>query len=299
MKKSLIILTVFFGLVLGILPVKAEMTKKKVQTNYQYKLVCGYYNGSNELTWGSQENIGDYLNEDGSESNSNRACGTTTATKNFTLGDPSKNNLPKDVEMIYDSCNGSTGKQKAKAGQKCTNPGKIKTCSVKWVGYCYKDPNAKSTTKTITKKTSSKRFTLTESTIKVGETTEIKNVGVCYDFEVEDDDILKYNSADDSFTGLSEGKTYIRCLDKDGEYLSRKYVKVKTNSKNKATSTNYRYVNRETDFYKNANLEESNQVVKEGRKVKYLNVKINGYCKIKLGGKTGYVSCDNLDIEAV
>lgn len=295
MKKSLIILTTILGFSLCILPAKAEVTKKKVQTNYQYKLVCGYYNGSNELTWGSQENIGDYMNEDGSESNSNRACGTTTATKNFTLGDPSKNNLPRDVEMVYDSCNGSTGKQKAKAGQKCTNPGKVKTCSVKWVGYCYKDPNAKTTTS----KTSSKRFTLTESTIKVGETTEIKNVGSCYDFEVEDDDILKYNSANDSFTGLSEGKTYIRCLDKDGEYLSRKYVKVKTNSNTKATSTSYRYVTSETDFYKDTDLEDSDQVVRKGRKVKYLNVKVNGYCKIKLGSKIGYVSCDNLDIEAV
>lgn len=62
MKKSNFYLLAI--LILGIFfPIKANaLESKKVQTNYQYKLVCGYYNGSDELTWGSQEKIGDFKN---------------------------------------------------------------------------------------------------------------------------------------------------------------------------------------------------------------------------------------------
>ena len=274
---------------------KADVNRKKVQTNYQYKLVCGYYNGSDELTWGSQENIGDFKNEDGTPSNSNRACGETAATKKFTLGDPTKNNLPKDVEMIYDNCNGSTGKQKARVGQSCSNEGKVKTCTVKWIGYCYKDPNAKTTkvkktTKTKTK--SSKTFTLTKTSVNVGEEIQVKKNGSCYDYKVEDENILTYNSEDDSFKALTPGKTYINCYDQKGNYLTRKTIKVK--------ESNYLYTSKDSNLYKSSNkTSDIKSTSKRGSKVKNLKVKINGYCKVKAGNKTGYIECDNLSLEEI
>ncbi len=268
---------------------KADVNRKKVQTNYQYKLVCGYYNGSDELTWGSQENIGDFKNEDGTSSNSNRACGETVATKKFTLGDPTNNNLPKDVEMIYDNCNGSTGKQKARVGQSCSNEGKVKTCTVKWVGYCYKDPNTSQTKK---KNKSQKTFTLTKNTIKVGEKTEIKKNGSCYDYKVEDENILSYNSEDDSFKALNSGKTYINCYDQEGVYLFRKTIKVK--------ESDYLYTKEDTELHKSSNEESAIKgKAKKGSKVKNLKVKVNGYCKIKVDKKTGYIECDDLSIEEI
>ena len=276
------------------MPVKAEVKSKKVQTNYQYKLVCGYHNGSNELTWGSQENIGDFYNDDGSESNSNRACGETFTTRNYPIGDPYKNNLPANVEMIYDNCNGSTGKQIARAGQSCSNPGKVRTCTVKWTGYCYQDTTKKKTTK---KTYTSKRFTLTDSFIKVGQTTEIKQTGICQSFAVEDKDILSYDDETLSFTALKEGKTNIVCYDENNEIYMRKAVRVKGKAKTKTTTV--RYVTETTDTYTNANHLHNKDTLEKGSKVKYMNVKVNGYCKIKYENENQFISCDELSIEKV
>ncbi len=291
MKKSLLLITMLLVLTLGVNNVKASSDKKKVQTNFQYKLVCGYYNGSDELTWGSQEYNNDFKNYDGTESNSNRACGTTSVTKNYPLGDPEANNLPRDVEMIYDNCMGSTGKQAGKVGQSCSNEGAVRTCTVKWTGYCYKDPNASKKTNS-KKKRESKNFSLTNTSIYTGETTEISQNGACYEYKVVDDDILAYDENDDSFKGLKAGRTYIKCYDQDGKYLSRKAVKVKQ-------KTEYRYVTEKTAMYKDSKGQSEEKVIKKGSKVKYLTVKVNGYCKIKKGFETGYVECEDLTVEKV
>ncbi len=303
MKKMILTIAIILTLMISVNSVKADSDKKKVQTNFQYKLVCDYYNGSDELTWGSQEYIGDFKNYDGTESNSNRACGATAVTKKFTLGDPNNNNLPREAVITYDNCNGSTGNQKAKVGQSCSSQGKVRTCTVKWTGYCYKDPNAKTTSSNKKSKTTIKRFTLSDTSLKVGETTKIKTHGSCYDYSVEDESILDYNSSDDSFKALAAGKTYINCYDKDGTYLARRAVRVKSvpvASNENVAKTEYRYLNADTNLYKTANgTGSSRRKLKKGKKVQYLTVKVNGYCKIKTGVTTGYVKCDNLNVEQV
>lgn len=294
MKKINLVIVAFLAFVLIIVPVKAD-SRKKVQTNYQYKLVCGYYNGSDQLTWGAQENIGDFKSMDGSESNSNRACGTTTATKNYPIGDAAFGNLPREVTMTFDNCNGSTGKQKALVGQSCAHEGKVRTCTVKWTGYCYKETKKTSKSKKTTKKTN-QRFTLSRTSLKVGEETKIKKQGSCYKFSVDDDSILKYDEQTASFKALSEGKTYINCYDEDGTYLYHKIVRVKTAPE----KIEYRYVNKDSSFYKiDDGVREYVRTLKRGRKVQYLNVSQNGYCKIKSNFTTGYIKCENLNVEPV
>ena len=285
MKKSNFYLLAI--LILGIFfPIKANaLESKKVQTNYQYKLVCGYYNGSDELTLGSQEKIGDFKNTNGSASNSEKACGETSQTKNYPIGDPTNDNLPKNVEMVYDSCNGSTGKQKAKVGTSCSSEGKIKTCTVKWIGYCYKDPSAKQENN----KNKITKMDLEDKKIYINDTTDVINADVCDEIKIKDETIAKYNSENQEIVGLAYGSTQVICY-KNDKILNKKYIKVKAHE-------NYRYTTTKTTFYKDELQTKKVRNLSSCKKVNYLNNSINGYCNVVSNGISGYVKCSNLSLE--
>lgn len=281
MKKIYLIIALVTMVILT--PVSAkESNSKKVQTNYQYKLVCGYYNGSSKLTWGSQENIGDYKNSDGSISNSEKACGETPVTKNYPIGDVKNGNLPKNVKMIYDSCNGSTGKQKAAVGQSCTSEGRTRTCTVKWTGYCYKETKINNSSRT-------SKISLEDYKIYAGDSTDVNNAEACDYIKVDNEEIASYNESLQEVKGLSYGKTYIECY-KNNKLINKKRLSVKAKK-------NYRYINRTTVFYNNENLSKVIRQLNIGKKVNYLGVQHNGYCKVLVGNKEGYVLCNNLNLQ--
>ena len=266
----------------------ASQTKVKVSTNNQFKLTCDYWDESGELTWGNQEFIGNFADAEGYESNNSRACGTTAKTKKYPYGDENYDNLPLGSSVVYDSCTGSTGKQKAVVGQSCSKKGKAKLCAVKWAGYCYKDEESASL---YNADAEAAKFSIAKSSITVNNTTKFKNVDACAYIDIANEDIISYDAEDNVVTALKSGSTKVRCYNNNDDVI--RTINVTVNDK---SNSKYRYVNVSTGMFAKKDGTGLFTPLNTCTKVTYLNKKIDGYCKIKYNGKTGYIFCPELSV---
>ncbi len=269
--------------------VDASTSKVKVSTNNQYKLTCDYWDESGELTWGNQEFIGNFYDADGYESNNSRACGETAKTRKYTYGNKAAGNAPLNTSIVYDSCNGTTGNQKAIVGQSCSRKGKSKLCAIKWAGYCYKDStSAMADTKVI----NNKKFSVAKESVAVGKKTKLKNINMCAYIGVSDESVATYDEDKNVLKALNVGSTTINCYNENDNVIATTDFTVTDNSSN----ANIRYVNVRTVMFSNNDGTGSFTSLNRCNKVTYLNYKEDGYCKISYAGKKGYIYCQELNI---